>query len=105
MAFVERQRGEPGRLFWGAYAQTGHLFGTVEPIVRVEIFDRNSTTDRGLLLLGAAGVTIYVSDQNLKVQFMYQGTTRLDYASEVLAHQDDATIADHTGVIQLQFVL
>lgn len=106
MAFVERQRGESSRLFWGSYAQVGYTMGNgIEPVARVEVFDRNSTAERGVLLLPAVGVNWYIVGQNLKLQASYQTLVRKGYASDLASHQDDNAIADHTGIIQLQFSL
>lgn len=106
MSFVERQRGTPGRLFWGAYTQLGYRFESgFEPVVRVETFDRNSSTDPGLLLVPAAGLNYYFFDQNLKLQATYQGLVRLGYRDDLSAHQDDNAMPDGLFMLQLQFVL
>jgi hypothetical protein len=106
MAFVERQRGTPSHLFWGSYAQMGvALLPAFEPVVRVEVFDRDSTREAGLLLIPAVGVNWYIVQQNFKLQLMYQTLRRLAYSSDIEAHQDDNAIADHSAIAQLQFAL
>jgi hypothetical protein len=106
MSFVERQRGTAGRTFWGACSQIGYRFrGGLEPVVRLESFDRNSTSEAGVLLIPAVGLNYYFSDQNLKLQAMYQGLARIRYANDLAAHQDDNGMPDGLFVVQLQFVL
>ncbi len=106
MAFVERQRGVASRSFLGAYGQIGINAGLgLEPIVRFEVFDRNSLSERGVLLLPSVGMNWYLSGQNLKLSSVYQALIRARYRTELEAHQDDNAIYDHSGLIQLQFSL
>ena len=106
MSFVERQRGTPGRLFWGAYSQVGYRFESgFEPVVRIESFDRNSASNPGVLLIPAVGLNYYFFDQNLKLQATYQGLVRVGYKDDLAAHQDDNAMPDGQFVLQLQFVL
>jgi hypothetical protein len=106
MTFVERQRGTPHHVFWGSYGLLAvALLPTLEPVVRLEVFDRNSTRQSGLLLIPAIGLNWYIVEQNFKLQLMYQTLRRLDYANDIEAHQDDNAIADHSAVVQLQFAL
>lgn len=106
MAFVERQRGEAARMFLGAYGQVGVDAGRgVEPVARIEVFDRNSLSELGALLLPAMGVNWYLAGQNLKLSALYQTLIRARYRSELEAHQDDNAIYDHSGLVQIQFAL
>ncbi len=106
MSFVERQRGTPGRLFWGAYSQAGYRFDFgLEPVVRFEAFDRNSATEPGVLLIPAVGLNYYFFDQNLKLQATYQGLARVGFKDDLSAHQDDNAMPDGLFMLQLQFVL
>lgn len=106
MAFTERQRGEAARTFLGAYGQIGVDAGKgLEPIVRFEVFDRNSLSERGLLLLPAVGLNWYLAGQNLKLSAAYQALVRAGYLTELEAHQDDNAIYDHSGQVQVQFAL
>ncbi len=106
MSFVERQRGTPGRLFWGAYSQAGYRFESgLEPVVRLEAFDRNSADEAGVLLVPAVGLNYYFFDQNLKLQATYQGLARVGFKDDLTAHQDDNAMPDGLFMLQLQFVL
>jgi hypothetical protein len=106
MAFVERQRGISARTFVGGYAQLGINAGkNLEPIARFEIFDRNSLSSRGVLLIPSVGLNYYLSEQNLKLSAVYQGLVRARYRTDLEAHQDDNALYDHSGLVQLQFAL
>jgi hypothetical protein len=106
MAFVERQRGIAAKTFVGSYVQVGvNASHHVEPIARFEVFDRNSTSNRGILLVPSVGLNYYLSGQNLKLSAVYQGLLRARYRTDLEAHQDDNALYDHSGLVQLQFAL
>jgi hypothetical protein len=106
MNFVERQRGAASRSFLGAYGQGGVELGRgVEPILRLEVFDRNSLSERGVLFLPSVGMNYYISGQNLKVSAVYQSLIRARYRTQLEAHQDDNAVYDHSGYVQLQLAL
>lgn len=106
MSFVERQRATPARAFWGGYTQLGYaVTKKIEPVVRLELFDRNSTDSRGVLAIPSVGVNYYLHDQNLRIQALYQGLVRARYATDEEAHRDDNGMPDGTFVLQLQVAL
>jgi hypothetical protein len=106
MAFVERQRGEASRTFLGGYGQLGvHVGRGIEPIARFEVFDRNSLSERGVLLIPAVGANWYIAGQNLKLSAVYQALIRARYRSDLEAPQADNAISDHTGLSQIQISL
>lgn len=106
MMFTERQRGEIARTFLGGYGQVGVDVGRgLEPIARFEVFDRNSLSERGVLLVPAVGLNWYLAGQNLKLSAVYQALIRTRYRNELEAHQDDNAIYDHSGLLQVQFAL
>jgi Phosphate-selective porin O and P len=106
MNFVERQRGAASRTFLGAYGQGGVDLGRgVEPIIRLEVFDRNSLSERGVLFLPSVGMNYYLAGQNLKVSAVYQSLIRARYRTQLEAHQDDNAVYDHSGYVQLQLAL
>jgi hypothetical protein len=106
MNFVERQRGAASRTFLGAYGQGGVDLGRgVEPILRLEVFDRNSLSERGVLFLPSVGMNYYLAGQHLKVSAVYQSLIRARYRTQLEAHQDDNAVYDHSGYVQLQLAL
>jgi len=106
MGFTERQRGTPARLFLGGYTQLGYaITPRIEPVVRLEAFDRNSTARDGLLIVPAVGVNYFIYEQNLRVQAMYQALLRTGYANDTEAHMDDNGLPDGTFVLQIQVAL
>ena len=106
MNFVERQEDAPSYLFWGAYTQVGYLFkNKIEPVVRFELFDRNSIDTDGILLLPAGGLNYYLFGQNLKLQALYQYLARAGHENPLAANDDDNSMAEHSFMLQLQFVL
>ena len=106
MSYVERQRGTPPVTFLGAYTQLGYLFmNRIEPVVRLEVFDRNGTSTPGFLLVPAAGLSYYLFGQNLKLQAMGQGLIRLGYENDFAAHHDDNGLPDLTFTFQVQAAL
>ncbi len=103
--YVELQKAT-NLLFAGAHTQLGYALGYgFEPVVRLELFDRNSTQVRGVFIVPSIGLGYSFSGQNLKLQAMYQGLARLDYASSEAAHHDAAGLPDGLFVLQLQAVL
>ena len=106
MDFMERLEDSPSYLFWGAYAQAGYLFPiSLEPTIRFEAFDRNSTDEDGVLLLPAVGLNYYVFGQNLKFQMLYQYLARVGHEDTAAANDDDNSMAEHAFWLQVQFVL
>ena len=104
--FVERLEDSPSYLFFGAYSQLGYLFDIgIEPLVRMELFDRNSVDVDGILLMPAAGINYYMFGQNLKLQALYQYLARAGHADDFQRNDDDNGMSEHTFVLQVQFVL
>ncbi len=104
MDFTERQRTARGFDFWGWYAQTGYMLATgTQPTVRLEIMDRNSTTEDGFLLIPAVGVNQFMFGQSLKLQVMYQQLLKQGHASKFAENDDDNGIPEHKFIAQVQF--
>ena len=106
MDFMERQRNAPSYLFWGAYTSLAYCFDLgLEPFLRVDTFDRNSTDEDGILLMPGVGLGWYVYQQNVKLQGMYQYLAKVGHKSTFWADDDDNGLAEHTVMMQLQFSL
>lgn len=104
--FVERQEEVPSYLFYGAYTQLGYLFKPgIEPLARMEVFDRNSVDKQGVLVLPSVGLNYYMFGQNLKFQALYQYLARAGHEDELSRNDDDNGMSEHTFVLQVQFVL
>jgi len=104
MDFVERQQIQEKHTFWGAYLQAGYFVGEQwQPAFRVDIFDRNSTKNDGMLYMPALGVNYYIMGHNLKLQAMYQYTGKTGHETEFEANDDDNGMPEHKVCMQLQF--
>lgn len=104
MDFVERQKTSPSINYWGAYAQAGYMLkSNIQPVVRFEVMDRNSSDEDGLLLLPAIGFNYYIIGQNLKLQAMYQALIKLGHSSDYKANDDDNGMSERRFIVQLQF--
>jgi hypothetical protein len=104
MDFVERQRISPNYNFWGAYAQCGYFISDVfQPIVRVEVMDRNSQHDNGILYMPAVGFNYFIVGQNLKLQTMYQFVGKSGHDSDYARDDDDNGLGESSFITQLQF--
>ena len=104
MDFVERQKVSPALTYYGAYAQAGYLFKSgVQPVVRMELMDRNSTDEDGILLMPAVGFNYFILGQNLKLQTMYQVLLKSGHVSDYEANDDDNGLSEHRFIVQLQF--
>jgi hypothetical protein len=105
MDFVERQRISESLFFYGAYTQAGYLLASVplQPAVRVEIFDRNSSDENGILYFLSGGINWYILGQNLKVQLMYQYLGRHGHDGAFEANDDDNGLSEHMAIAQFQF--
>jgi len=102
--FVERQNTSASLTYLGAYAQAGYLLKSgVQPVVRMEMMDRNSTDEDGMLLMPAVGLNYFILGQNLKLQAMYQGLIKSGHVSDYEANDDDNGLSEHRCIVQLQF--
>lgn len=102
--FVERQQESENYTFFGAYAQAGYFINEkVQPALRLDVMDRNGTTEDGLLVMPAIGLNYYIMNNNLKLQAMYQHMTQVGHEDEFAANDDDNGMAEHSVCIQLQF--
>lgn len=104
MDFVERQQVSPVYTFWGSYLQAGY-FATkkLQPALRLDVMDRNSIKEDGILYMPSAGLNYYLSGHNLKLQVMYQYLGKAGHASLYEANDDDNGMAEHQTCVQLQF--
>lgn len=104
MDFVERQKLSPDFYYYGAYAQAGYFINTkFQPIIRVDIMDRNTNKQEGNLIMPAIGLNYFIAGQNLKLQAMYQWMTKTGYETKALANDDDNGLAEKQFIVQLQF--
>lgn len=104
MDFVERQQVSPNYLFWGAYAQTGYFITkSLQPMIRLDLFDRNSISEEGLLLMPALGLNYYILSHNLKIQAFYQYLVKVGHENDFEADDDDNGMSEHMAIVQFQF--
>ena len=104
MNFTERQRVDRDYLFWGAYVQAGYFVSRkLQPVVRFDVMDRNSTSEKGMLNMPSAGLNWYAFRSNLKLQAMYQYMGRTGHANQDSRDRDDLGMAMHSAVVMLQF--
>ncbi len=104
MDFVERQQVSPVYTFWGSYLQTGYFVTKkLQPALRIDVMDRNSVKEDGILYMPSAGLNYYLSGHNLKLQVMYQYLGKAGHASVSEANDDDNGMAEHQACVQLQF--
>lgn len=104
MDFVEKQQVSRKYLFWGGYVQAAcFLNRKVQPAIRLDLFDRNSTSEDGLLYMPAAGMNYYFLGQNLKLQGMYQFLGKSGHKDKFSADDDDNGMSEHLVTLLLQF--
>ena len=104
MDFTERQKTSPDYLFWGGYAQGGYFItNKVQPVVRFELFDRNSTKEDGILYIPSVGLNYYFFSYNLKLQVMYQMLRKSGHKDDFSADDDDNGMPEHMAQLMLQF--
>jgi hypothetical protein len=104
MDFVERQKVSPVYSFWGSYLQAGYFLNKkIQPAVRIDVMDRNSVSNKGILYMPAAGLNYYLSGHNLKMQAMYQYLGKAGHSSVSLANDDDNGMSEHQFCLQFQF--
>ena len=104
MDFVERQQQSPVYTFWGSYMQAGYFVNSkLQPALRLDLLDRNSIKEDGILFMPAVGLNYYLSGHNLKLQTMYQFMGKAGHNSLAEKNDDDNGLAEHRLCIQLQF--
>jgi hypothetical protein len=104
MDFTERQQVSPDYKYWGAYAQGGY-FATkkLQPVVRIDVMDRNSTKEKGLLYMPSAGANYFLFGYNLKLQLMYQMLMKSAHVDQFSSDDDDNGLPEHMFMTMLQF--
>lgn len=106
MRFTERMRGTPSLVFYGAYSTLARYLGSgIEPFVRWDVFDRNSTRVAGMLLLPGVGLNYYAFGPNLKLQAFYQYAATVGHGGRASATDDVADMGQHMAILQLQFAI
>jgi len=104
MDFVERQQQSPVYTFWGGYTQAGYFVSSkLQPAVRIDVLDRNSVDEKGILYLPALCLNYYMAGHNLKLQAMYQFMGKAGHNSTAEANDDDNSLSEHQVCIQFQF--
>ena len=104
MDFVERQQVSPVYTFWGSYLQAGYFVTKkLQPAVRLDFMDRNSTIEAGILYMPSVGLNYYISGHNLKLQLMYQYLGKAGHASLYEENDDDNGMSEHQACLQFQF--
>ncbi len=105
MKFTARQRNvrEPYD-FLGGYAQAGYFVTRkLQPALRYDFMDRNSTSEKGSINMPAVGLNWYALRSNLKLQAMYQYTGRWGHGDQEARDRDDLGLAQHAVTVMMQF--
>ncbi len=103
--FVERLSSYNSYSFVGGYAQAGYFMtDKIQPVVRFDYFDRNSTKTDGFLYMPSVGLNYYLIGQNLKLQTYYQYLGKSGHEDQFAENDDDNGMAEHKFCVQLQFV-
>ena len=90
--------------YWGGYAQAGYFVTEkLQPALRWDFMDRNSTDIKGLINHVSVGLNYYIIGYNLKLQAMYSFLGRWNHANQDARDLDDLGLAQHSGVVMLQF--
>ena len=101
---VKRQRVNHTYRYIGGYAQVGYFVTRkLQPALRWDFMDRNSTETDGFLNMPAVGLNYYIMGYNLKLQAMYQFLGRWGHATQDARELDDLGLAQHTAMVMLQF--
>ena len=104
MEFTKRQRVKDPYTFWGGYVQAGYFVSRkLQPVLRYDFMDRNSTREKGFLNMPAVGLNWFAYKSNLKLQAMYQYTGRWGHADQDSRDRDDLGMAMHCAVVMMQF--
>ncbi|QZT35936.1 OprO/OprP family phosphate-selective porin [Halosquirtibacter xylanolyticus] len=104
MNYVERQKTAPLYSYWGAYAQAGYFIGKkLQPTVRIDFMDRNSTKVNGTLMANSIGLNYFILNNNLKIQAFYRHLSKMGHDTEFEANDDDNGLSEHQAMVQLQF--
>ena len=101
---VKRQRVNHTYRYIGGYAQVGYFVTPkLQPALRWDFMDRNSTDTDGFLNMPAVGLNYYIMGYNLKLQAMYQFLGRWGHATQDARELDDLGLAQHSATVMLQF--
>lgn len=101
---VKRQRVNHTYRYIGGYAQVGYFVTPkLQPALRWDFMDRNSTDTDGFLNMPAVGLNYYIMGYNLKLQAMYQFLGRWGHATQNARELDDLGLAQHSATVMLQF--
>ncbi len=104
MKFTQRQQIAQPYWFWGGYVEAGYFVTPkLQPAVRYDFMDRNSTSEKGFLDMPAVGLNWYAYRSNLKLQAMYQYTGRWGHANQDSRDRDDLGLPMHAVTVMLQF--
>ncbi len=105
MKYTARQRNiiEPYN-FIGGYAQVGYFVTKkLQPAIRYDVMDRNSTNEAGTINMPAVGLNWYALRSNLKLQAMYQYTGRWGHDDQEARDRDDLGLAMNAVTVMMQF--
>ncbi len=104
MDFVERQQIQDNYTYSGMYLQAGYFVTKrIQPALRLDIMDRNSRKEDGILYMPALGLNYYVMNHNLKIQAMYQYLGKNGHIDKFHSDDDDNGLPEHMICVQLQF--
>ena len=103
-ALVKRQRVDASYDYFGGYVQAGYFVtNRLQPALRWDFLDRNSTKFDGFLNMPAVGLNYYIMGYNLKLQAMYQYLGRWGHATQDSRELDDLGLAQHGATVMMQF--
>ncbi len=101
--FVKRQRADVNYSYFGGYVQAGYFVTRkLQPALRWDFMDRNSTGIDGFLNMPAVGLNYYILGYNLKLQAMYQFLGRWGHATQDARELDDLGLAQHSAMVMMQ---
>ena len=103
-ALVKRQKVDVDYTYIGGYIQAGYFVTRkLQPALRWDFLDRNSTDIKGFLNMPAIGLNYYILGYNLKLQAMYQFLGRWGHATQDDRELDDLGLAQHGAMVMMQF--
>ena len=75
----------------------------LQPALRWDFMDRNSTETDGFLNMPAVGMNYFFKGCNLKLQAMYQYTARWGHDTQLDRDNDNLGLATHSATVLLQY--